>query len=356
MAGMRTQQGDLASQRLAALDGLRGIAACGVAFLYHPLLELSADVAPAIPAPVTWLRTWGWTFVDLFFVISGYIFAHVYLQGRRLGRADLGEFAIARIARLYPLHLLMLLVCAFLFGAAPENTWTAFVGHLFMMQAFVEPSVRHFNGPSWSISVEIACYALFALGVAKGDRGLRWVTLAAIAVPLVYLLAWGRPGGPWFADCIPRGPLGFFTGQVLWRCRGRLSHVPHLMLAMLFLVGLLMDTGTLSPLLPLCLLAWPAAVVLSLRVPAMQSRCLLWLGDRSYAIYLVHFPILLYFLPSLHAAKSGWTTSVMIAAFAIVVLLFANLAHCRVEIPARRLIRTLWARRAQRSEGDIAIA
>jgi peptidoglycan/LPS O-acetylase OafA/YrhL len=73
--------------RLTRLDGLRGVAACGVVFTYHASLLFAGRQLPGAEwiSPLGWLRQWGWTFVDLFFVLSGYIFAHVYRGGAALG-------------------------------------------------------------------------------------------------------------------------------------------------------------------------------------------------------------------------------------------------------------------------------
>ena len=177
MADANNSGATLTTQRLARLDGLRGVAACLVAFAYHPQ-ELFAAGAFASAGPVVaWFHTWGWTFVDLFFLISGYLFAHVYLGADKLRTpADVADFAVARIARLYPLHLLMLLATGLLFWGKPENTPLAFAAHLVMLQAFVAPVAHTFVGPAWSLSVEVICYVLFALGAAAGPRALRLVT------------------------------------------------------------------------------------------------------------------------------------------------------------------------------------
>lgn len=334
-------------ERLDRLDGLRGLAACGIAFLYHPIVEASAEAVEHAPAIVLWLRHWGWTFVDLFFLISGYIFAHVYVQGRGLRQADLPGFALARFARLYPLHLLTLLVCAVLFAATPANTWYAFIAHLFMMQAFVVPVGHTFDGPSWSLSVEVFCYAVFAVAAVRGDKALYRVSVAVVVASLGYLLLLGGPGGgPWAGDSLPRGFLGFFLGQILWRHRDRLARVPSVILVALLVIGLSIDMGSsLSPLPPLCLLAWPAALLLALRVPAMGSRAMLWLGERSYSIYLVHYPVLLCFLPRLHATQDMTASVTLMPAYLPLVLALSELTYRCVEVPARRGVRALWQRR-----------
>ncbi|MCJ2187861.1 acyltransferase family protein [Novosphingobium beihaiensis] len=335
-------------KRLERLDGLRGLAACGVAFLYHPQSLFTASALAGAPRPLLWFQDWGWTMVDLFFLISGYVFAHVYLQGEGLTREKLGGFAVARVARLYPLHLAALLLCAALFWAVPANTLTAFAANMLMLQAFVQPVGHTFNGPSWSISVEVVCYVLFALGATGGRRTLRWVTALAIVGALAHFILQGRPGGPWVGDGLPRGLAGFFLGQVLWRMRGRLAGTPVLLLVCIFLFGLLLDMGGMSPLLPLCLCAWPALLLLALRAPWMGSAPMRWLGERSYTIYLVHAPLLMlverWWVPADSGMAAVWAVT---AGFAAAVLLLSDLCYRFFEMPARRAIRAAWDRYAR---------
>lgn len=342
--------------RLTRLDGLRGLAACGVAFLYHPQSLFSGEGYAELPRVLQWFQHWGWTLVDLFFLISGYIFAHVYLQGaeegRGLRRETLGEFAIARIARLYPLHLLTLVACALLFASDPANTVFAFIGHLLMLQAFVEPVAHTFNGPSWSISVEVVCYVLFALGAVGGKRTLKWVTVFAICAALLHFVVQGRPEGPWVGDGLPRGLLGFFLGQAMWMHRDRLANASTALVLCFILFGLALDTGRMSSVLPLSLYAWPGLLVLALRMPWMGGRPMRWLGDRSYAIYLIHAPVLMLlekYLPELPGDVA--TISLVTVAFAATVLVLSDLSYRFVETPGRKAIRAAWKRRGARSEG-----
>lgn len=342
------QQGGIAApSRLSQLDGLRGLAACGVAFLYHPQALFTAAALANAPWVLIWFQNWGWTLVDLFFLISGYIFAHVYLQVEGgITRERLGDFAVARVARLYPLHLLTLLLCAALFWMKPGNTAFAFAAHLLMLQAFVQPVAHTFDGPSWSISVEVVCYVLFALGARGGKRTLRRVGTIAVMVALLHFLLQGRPGGPWVGDGVPRGLLGFFMGQMLWHFRARLALVPIALLACVLVLGLALDMGRMSSLPPLCLLAWPALLLLTLRIRWMGSAPMRWLGDRSYAIYLTHYPMLVV-LQRWSPFDGGMTTVwAVTAAFAAAVLLVSDLCHRLVEVPARKAIRGTWQRRA----------
>lgn len=333
--------------RLARLDGLRGLAAAGVAFTYHARdLFLPGALDTGIAA-LDWFHAYGWLFVDLFFLLSGYIFAHVYLgRGRPFTAADVAEFGVARFARLYPLHLLLLLATAVLFWGKPENTPLAFLGHLLMLQAFVPPVAQTFVGPSWSLSIEAVCYVLFAYAAAAGPRQLRQVTGAAIALGLVLLLLKASPEGPYARDNLPRGLLGFFLGQALWHGRERLARVPSAALLAVMAAGIAMPPEWLGAVVPYAVLVFPATLVLGLRLAVLESAPLVWLGDRSYALYLIHLP-LLQLAVELWGPVPG-TGMGLAAGFGLFIgatLLLSDLALRLVEYPARTAIRAAWQRR-----------
>ena len=335
-----------ATARLGRLDGLRGIAAATVAFAYHPRDLFVGALASGI-APFDWLHDFGWLFVDLFFLLSGYIFAHVYLgRPRAFGPGDVADFAVARFARLYPLHLVMLLASAALFWRLPENTLIAFCGHLLMLQALVEPVARTFVGPSWSLSIEALCYVLFALGAAAGPAALRRTTMIAIGAGLVLLLLHHAPDGPDAHDNLARGLLGFFLGQVLWHRRAWLARVPAAAVLATMVAGLAIPPAWIGPILPCVLLVFPGALVMGLRLAWLESRPLIWLGDRSYAIYLIHLPVMQVYVDA-YGRVPGTPAGILVghAVFIGVVLILSDLALRLIERPAREAIRRGWAAR-----------
>jgi len=338
--------------RLFRLDGLRGVAAAGVlihhVFLFYAPWQFSAAPFAQVAG---WIQRYGWTLVDLFFVLSGYVFAHVYLRDETLrSQKGLASFWVARIARLWPLHLTMLVLIAIAHPANQANTAYAFLAHLAMLQAFVTPVAGTYDGSSWSLTVEVFCYAIFATAYAHGRRALLWTTALMIVVALISQALISHPGGPFAGSVFRRGLLGFFLGQAMWRCRGRLTKIPLLVLAASLLAGLLIEAGPYSPVLPLTLLTWPSALLLALRLKVMESPAMVWLGDRSYAIYLINLPLTQAVVSICAGHELGTAQIVTIqVTIAIMVLLAAELSFRWIEAPSRRAIRRVWKQHEGRS-------
>jgi len=147
--------------------------------------------------------------------------------------------------------------------------------------------------------------------------------------------------GVWGA-LIGRGLLGFFLGVLVQRNLGLLSRLPASLLVPAVLVPALVPPAGQALLLTV-LLAWPAAILLALRLPLLASPVMLWLGDRSYAIYLIHVPV--YTLLGNLAlgwgitGSAGWLALTMAAW--VLILVLSNTAYRQLERPAQRAIRAL---------------
>jgi peptidoglycan/LPS O-acetylase OafA/YrhL len=116
-------------------------------------------------------------------------------------------------------------------------------------------------------------------------------------------------------------------------------------LLVVFVVGATVDTGPYSSLLPLDLMAWPAALMLALRLKLFEARLLLWLGERSYGIYLVHYAVINIFLATLGKSTASVTGVVAVfVPFTIIVLCLSDVALRTIERPGRRAVRAAWAR------------
>ena len=179
------------SSRLLALDGLRGLAALGIAVEHYALLPRQFYLTAGL-----YLRLH--LCADVFFVMSGFVLAHRYLTSLRSGATSYGAFLVGRIARIYPLHIFMLVLLAVvwrLIGFEPtyvQGKTTTFVHALLLTDALgfanLEPT---WNSVTWSLTAELfgGCF-LFALVRLGGSLRALGVFLAALAAAVHAAMGW----------------------------------------------------------------------------------------------------------------------------------------------------------------------
>ncbi len=336
-----------------SLTALRGLAAWWIV-LYHFRQDIGLDRVriQAFLSP-------GYLAVDLFFVMSGFVIALTGMPALRdptLGRAM--QFWALRLVRVYPLHLAVLLMMVinpvaihFLStagGTSGRYALPYFLQSLLLIQNWGFAPEIAWNVPAWSISTEWAAYLLFPALAWLVSRLLTnaAASWAATGLMLLSVTAFG-----WFLlglgqdivhTGLPRCLLEFALGiclHQLWRHRAWWPH--HALPA----GGALLVAG--------CALGWPdyafaplAAVLLvlgSLRPGAgtwlLERPLLLWLGELSYATYIVHFFVrdwvkFLIIRPATPVALS-------VIAYMAAVLAASSILHRWVELPCRAYGRRL---------------
>lgn len=275
-------------------------------------------------ASVPFLRQ-GWMFVDLFFVLSGYVIASVHAESEATGQSA-RRFLIRRFFRLYPLHLVTLVAALILVDmpsatAALPGYGTMVALNLSMTHAWGLVPGSVLNGPSWSISTEWGAYLIFAwicLMTPVTRRRLQYLGGVGL-VSLVSLIVWrdgGLDGDLLFR--LPRCLMSFALGAAVWGCcRNRPPLGPNraasiqlfVAVAMVLLLTFVERLQNLALVMPLLSAAMIAAMV---RDPGSIARSFMeapvpqWLGRHSYSLYLVHMP-LFHFL--LLGTPAGWRTT-----------------------------------------------
>ena len=257
----------------------------------------------------------GYLMVELFFVLSGFVIFRTY-STRLVTIGDLARFQFLRFGRLYPVHLVMLLLYLGLevlklvaerhFGlrattsaAFVGSDWGAFVQHLLLVQA-IGPLGRAetFNIPAWSISVEFYTYLIFgSLLLLLRRRHLLMGVGLTVSVVCLGLLATGHTHG-W--QYLMRGVGGFFLGcgisyltEVRCVTLPRGASVTAAVVLVLFLALKRPHQADVAvfgfaALLVLCLVADGDAGTPA----ALTSRALRWLGEVSYSLYMTHALVL----------------------------------------------------------------
>lgn len=362
------------SKRLTALDGLRGVAAIAVvAWHWQHFFAISGDWQAGWTRsmqPFFWLLkplyVQGWAAVDLFFVLSGFVFFWLYRDSIRSGATGAWKFSVLRISRLYPLHFAMLIAVAYLqllffrahgrFFVYEPNDLPHFVAHLFMVQNWWPDSPQTFDGPTWSVSIEMLLYVLFFVACRLvAMRGAHCLIVALAGALLLRV-----------DEHIARGVIGFFMGGFMFTIWEGLREDPRAAtvskaLSWTSLAGwavlcvmLYMDDPRLSGgegnnlfLIGFDFLLCPLTVLaLALRESAGRKtpRWLGNLGDVSYSTYLIHFPLQLSL--ALLAARFALTPAffmnggVMIA-FLVVLIGSGALSYRYFERPMQDMLRRL---------------
>lgn len=148
------------TRELRSLTGIRGVAACLVA-LFH---MYPSGHGLSLADPVV---RHAYIMVDLFFVLSGFVMAMMYgrLPSDVSPGASYWSFLTRRIARIYPLHAVVLILCIaatslLATGSGPPSTWDVSANAL-LVQSW--GMARSINPPSWSISAEWAAYLAFPI-------------------------------------------------------------------------------------------------------------------------------------------------------------------------------------------------
>lgn len=359
-------------QYIPAIDGLRALAVIAV-LLYH--LGLS------------WIPG-GFLGVDLFFVISGYVITRLLLDSiAQRGGLDLKEFYLARIRRLLPPLFFMLFISSFIIGIwAPENSkkfltdapFSIFGGMnwwlVFNQQDYFEasgrpPLLQH----TWSLAVEAQFYLIWPLILLLVLKylGKKRIPAAALIIAatsgITLLLVSYQMDSNNSSDVshiyfgTDTHSIGLFLGAALavsWIPQNFTLTVSRRAQDFIDGIGIFGFLGIISVFLfinesnpSLYKLAFPlagifgTAILISIVHPAsrfaplLSNPVFLWIGERSYAIYLWHWVIFQISRPEIDLEGEDWA---LFALRILIVLALSDISLRLVELPIRTGAVSYW--------------
>jgi len=310
-------------------------------------------------SPVAWLLgplyAHGLLAVVYFWMISGFVFAFVY-GGSKIG---LAEYAGRRLARLYPLHFATLLIVTLcqvaliaLVGTHlfyPEHDLYHFMLNLFFIPAWGLENGQSFNGPIWSVSVEVPVYILFWLCIRKlpMNAGMT-LALACVCFLLQRVVTFSQ---------VDFCAMMFFLGATVFYMSRGLEPMAQVLLAG---AGWIAGTGAVllvpelrevNTLLLIVGFGPPLTILAGLdRLWSGRGGVLETLGkfgDLSYSIYLLHLPIILAVTTGMVALEidrsvlSGNLFAMLL--YLAVTIGLSRLSFVWFENPARRWLRRVFA-------------
>ena len=350
-------------QHIPAIDGLRAIAVTAVIF-YH--------------LGFAWIPG-GFLGVDLFFVISGYVITRLLLDSiARSGGLDLRGFYKARARRLLPPMVFMIVVTAFYISIWAQDSVKRFLTDTpFSLSGLMNwwlvakeqdyfeaigrpPLLQH----TWSLAVETQFYLVWPvlLLIILKRFGKKVIPVAALAIALIsgtalflvslQLDASSSVSHVYFGT--DTHSIGLFLGAALavsWIPQNFKSEVSNKAQNFIDFIGVFGLVGILGSFLLIdessptaYKIAFPlaaifgAAIITSIVHPAsrfapiLQNRVLLWIGERSYAIYLWHWVVFQITRPRVDIDGQDWA---LIALRILVVLALADISLKLVELPIR---------------------
>jgi peptidoglycan/LPS O-acetylase OafA/YrhL len=355
---------------LHALTALRFFAAaCIVIFHLSGTYGVPRQIGVALPQGVSF-----------FFVLSGFVLFYNYPSLATASARQ--EFLLRRFARLWPGYAASLALAVFvelivLKGAAHTSwpTFTlSFAENLAMVQTWlpIHPLDASINGPGWSISAEFGLYIAFLFLIAGFERAWWWKLAATLLIAAVLIgiatmagLTWSAPSQSSDSEGLlyhfPPARLFEFTlgmcaALAFRRFGGKLGGgtLGWTLAEVAAIALVIVEMRLAAVVVPSSPIGWwvnqvsmaPAGASLLFVMAqgrgalsaALSVRPLLLLGDLSYAIYLLHFPLLrLYFVAT---TRIPVPDEVKLAGYVVVVLVASALVSLLIERPMRaRIIR-----------------
>jgi peptidoglycan/LPS O-acetylase OafA/YrhL len=349
------------NHELAGIEVLRFLCAFGVLIWHYQHFFFVGEWNPVqgqILRPTLPLYHWLFLFYDngslavpVFWVISGFIFYWHYSDAIRDGRVLFGEFLLRRFSRLYPLHFVTLIFVAIGQHAYSASHKTAYIyiwnkaiwfaSQLIFASNWFDREPESFNGPIWSVSIEILIYLLFFLI----SRTVRPGVLSGVFMAAVFAACIGLPHTFMNPQVFACG-LYFFAGGVAQRLTRYRYALPVSICTAAATLGALSLGLHAVDVVSVLLLAGSSVIVfvkLGATVVGIPFRSLGFLGNSTYSSYLLHFPIQLALVILVDAI--GWKRDIfynpgVFIGFMTLTIGLSLLAHRYFEVPSQRAIRS----------------
>lgn len=297
-----------------ALDGLKGVAACIIAFAWHyQHFGVAGALSPFYKVmPVSFNH--GYLMVEVFFMLSGFGLMAGYKDKIINNQISFKDFIVKRIQKLYPLHLFTLLLVTILEFLYLKKAGTTFVYpnfdlyHFFLnvlcLQNGFLGTEWSFNSPSWCISILLIMYCLFYYVINSIRTNTELIVKFAIGTIIGLSLLKAGINYPVFNSLIARGLSCFCIGVMLNHClenikakncatkigvftflvslgiyyliRRKIQYVGDIQMLMAMVFSPLIITNALLFKPVKSILSTPPAIIL---------------GRISMHIYLLHFPV-----------------------------------------------------------------
>ena len=359
-------------ERLYLLDLARAFAATSVVLqhyqhFYYDKINLFVRQDQPFFDIIGFFYLFGSQAVPFFYMLSGFIFFNFYLEKIYKKEISFKKFAILRFSRLYPLHLLTLVLVIFFqqiylsfendYFIFKQNNLKNFFQHFFLIQQwpFMEGGLESFNAPSFSISVEMFLYISFFIISLRFLKNIVQTIMVTIIALILYFF---------FESNLNLGIFLFFFGGVIYYLikiiLKYLDKNKKKNLFILFSINFLVLSGTLDGfflnlqvniqtnyggkiMFLLYFIKFPLIIInLTLIQTFFKNlgKKTQIFGDISYTVYLVHFPIqIIFHILNKKFFELNYNSSLTFISFIVIVFIVSFITYKFFELPTKNLIR-----------------
>jgi peptidoglycan/LPS O-acetylase OafA/YrhL len=299
--------------------------------------------------------------VPVFFILSGFVLTRTYAH-TSWNRKSLSKFAVARLARIYPVYLIsLILLSPFIVEMLLQPVWTGaqraklIADYTLVLQGWTGELRVGWNTPAWSLSCEFLFYLCFpALLIPM--RKARWFGIScAMFVSIVMPIVLDHAGVPWkwkpiydlpdfLAGIAAARIFALLAGSRFWLKRGYWLYMPALLVGGWLIIhpavtdGTSADLGTyLRPANVALLLGFALSGGMLAR--ALSIQVIQFLGKASYSMYILHIPILWWYGRYYVHGKLHPARPMAAVIYLVLVVAISGLVFHYLEAPASIWIR-----------------
>lgn len=251
----------------------------------------------------------GFLGVSFFFILSGFVLTYStskYISHDKTYNLDIRKFYLTRIFRIYPLHILTLIITVAIYS---DFKFSSFIAAFFLVHSFIPDFAYYFgyDSPSWSISDEMFFYSVFPFLVPIFIRKTKVVLITVVLLSVILIII--KPFIPlnyqkfiYYINPLSR-LLDFYLGIMLYFAYNKIkSHInirlgnilewTSLSLFILFFLGhFWIDKAfrySIFYWIPMCYIILAFSFQKGWLSKILKHKILVYLGEISFAFYLVH--------------------------------------------------------------------
>lgn len=307
----------MSKERINSIDSLKGLSCFVIAFIWHYQNMQHKNAGVPFYDVLSPLYDNGQYFVELFFMISGFVMAYCYRTKIEDGEEFL-QYIKKRLKHLYPLFfttLIVMLVLQFLYYQITStyyiyqvSAWHFILNILCIHSGWFNCD-QSFNGPAWCISVEIFLYILYYITTraTKNDKNAYTLTNLAIFIASMFFVYFKPCNLPILNSFMMRGVCCFYAGTLICELNDKISYEKKRTLAWTSLIALIIGRLAMPFLgmnfwetqskgqVGLILLQWPIILFAIINSKTarkfMEIKPLVFLGTISMDVFLWHIPV-----------------------------------------------------------------